>query len=103
MKKRIVVFGILFLIFSCSPKPEPAKKDEATMKHDQKMEWWREARFGMFIHWGLYAEPAGEWNGKQIPGISEWIMARAAIPVKEYEKLAEIFNPVKYDAEEWVK
>lgn len=103
MKKRIVVLGILFLIFSCSPKPEQPKKDEATMKHDQKMEWWREARFGMFIHWGLYAEPAGEWKGKQIPGISEWIMARAAIPVKEYEKLAENFNPVKYDAEEWVK
>jgi alpha-L-fucosidase len=67
------------------------------------MKWWREARFGLFIHWGLYAEPAGEWKGEQIPGISEWIMARAKIPVKEYEKLAENFNPVKYDAEEWVK
>ena len=67
------------------------------------MEWWRDARFGLFIHWGLYATPAGEWRGEQIAGISEWIMARAGIPVKEYEKLAETFNPVKYDAEEWVK
>ena len=49
------------------------------------MEWWREARFGMFVHWGLYAVPAGEWNGKEIPGISEWIMLRAKIPVAEYE------------------
>jgi alpha-L-fucosidase len=66
------------------------------------MEWWREARFGLFIHWGLYAQPAGEWEGEQIPGISEWIMARAEIPVREYEKLAGTFNPVKYDAEQWV-
>lgn len=67
------------------------------------MEWWREARFGMFVHWGLYAVPAGEWNGKEIPGISEWIMLRAKIPVAEYEKLAEQFNPKKFDAEEWVR
>ena len=45
--------------------------------------WWREARFGMFIHWGLYAVPAGLWKGKEIPGIGEWIMYRAQIPVKE--------------------
>lgn len=70
---------------------------------DKKMSWWREARFGMFIHWGLYAIPAGEWNGQEIPGIGEWIMKRARIPVKEYEKLAERFNPVKFDAEEWVQ
>jgi len=66
------------------------------------MEWWREARFGLFIHWGLYAQPAGEWKGEEVPGISEWIMARAKIPVKEYERLAETFNPVKYDADQWV-
>ncbi|NOR76793.1 MAG: alpha-L-fucosidase, partial [Draconibacterium sp.] len=103
MKKIVFVFGILFLLFSCTPKPQQPEKDEATVKHDQKMEWWREARFGMFIHWGLYAEPAGEWNGKQVPGISEWIMARAPISVKDYEKIAENFNPVKYDADAWVK
>ena len=67
------------------------------------MEWWREARFGMFVHWGLYAVPAGEWNGKEIPGISEWIMLRAKIPVAEYEKLAEQFNPEKFNAEDWVR
>jgi alpha-L-fucosidase len=102
MRKLLIAIGIFSLMFACTSKTEQPAKDEATLKQDAKMEWWRDARFGMFIHWGLYAEPAGEWNGKQIPGISEWIMARAEIPVKEYEKLAENFNPVKYDAKAWV-
>ena len=102
MRKLIFAFGIFSLLISCSTKTEQPVKTEETLKQDAKMEWWRDARFGMFIHWGLYAEPAGEWKGKQVPGISEWIMARAEIPVKEYEKLAETFNPEKYDAEAWV-
>jgi len=65
--------------------------------------WWREARFGMFIHWGLYAVPAGLWKGKEIPGIGEWIMYRAQIPVKEYEKLTERFNPKRFNADEWAQ
>ena len=70
---------------------------------DERMDWWRQARFGMFIHWGLYAVPAGEWKGEKVPGIGEWIMHRAKIPVAEYEQLAKQFNPVKFDAEEWVQ
>ncbi len=50
------------------------------------MDWWREARFGMFIHWGLYAIPAGEWNGQKDYG--EWIRTQAHIPVGEYEKFS---------------
>lgn len=69
---------------------------------DPRLDWWRDARFGMFIHWGLYAIPAGEWKGKPIAGIGEWIMLRARIPVKEYEQLAKKFNPVKFNASEWV-
>ena len=72
-------------------------------KKEKRMEWWRKAKFGMFIHWGLYSIPAGVWKDKRIPGIGEWIMYRAKIPVKEYEKLTELFNPVKFNAEEWVK
>ena len=75
--------------------------DEAA--REKRLEWWREARFGMFIHWGIYAVPAGEWNGKPITGLGEWIMNRARIPVGEYEKLASQFNPVKFNAEEWVR
>lgn len=69
---------------------------------EDNLNWWREARFGMFIHWGLYAIPAGEWKGQPVPGIGEWIMNRAKIPVKEYERLADSFNPVKFNADEWV-
>jgi alpha-L-fucosidase len=56
----------------------------------------------MFIHWGLYAIPAGEWHGVQVPGIGEWIMLRARISVREYERLADQFNPVQFDAAKWV-
>src|SRR5438046_6936746 len=70
-------------------KPEPAPKSQ-----DEKMQWFREAKFGLFIHWGLYAIPAGEWKGQPVAGIGEWIMNRAKIPVKEYEQLAAQFNPV---------
>ena len=64
--------------------------------------WWREARFGMFIHWGLYAIPAGVWKGEPVEGIGEWIMFRRRIPRAEYEPLAKQFNPVKFDAKAWV-
>lgn len=67
------------------------------------MEWWKEAKFGMMIHWGLYSLLAGEWKGQIIPGIAEWIMKRAEIPISEYEKLAEEFNPTDFSAERWVK
>ncbi|MCP4263912.1 MAG: alpha-L-fucosidase [Planctomycetes bacterium] len=72
------------------------------LSKDVRMKWWRDARFGMFIHWGLYAVPAGEWKGKKIDGIGEWIMERADIPVSEYEPLAQQFNPVKFNADEFV-
>ncbi|MFH0991101.1 MAG: alpha-L-fucosidase [bacterium] len=74
-----------------------------TSPQDAKMKWFREAKFGLFIHWGIYSIPAGEWKGKPIAGIGEWIMNRAKIPVQEYEQLANQFNPVQFDAEEWVK
>jgi alpha-L-fucosidase len=70
---------------------------------DQRLAWWREARFGMFIHWGLYAIPAGEWNGQNYPGASEWLMLTAKIKPSEYAPLRPQFNPVQYDAREWVR
>ncbi|MER3486831.1 MAG: hypothetical protein C4345_13520, partial [Chloroflexota bacterium] len=60
----------------------------ADARTDLRLNWFRAAKFGMFIHWGLYAIPAGTWHGQQIPGIGEWIMYRARIPVAKYEQLA---------------
>ena len=80
-----------------------AEPEETPQQRDQRMAWWREARFGMFIHWGVYSVPAGTYNGKQIDGIGEWIMNRGKIPVAEYREYAKQFNPVKYNADEWVR
>lgn len=77
--------------------------DESPIERDLRMQWWRDARFGMFIHWGLYAVPAGEWEGEPTPSTGEWIMAGANISVEDYEPLAEQFNPPKYDPAEWVR
>jgi alpha-L-fucosidase len=77
------------------PLPAPASQDE-------KMAWFREAKFGLFIHWGLYSVPAGEWKGQPVAGIGEWIMNRAQIPVTEYRQLARQFDPVDFNAEQWV-
>ncbi len=67
------------------------------------MAWFRDAKYGLFIHWGLYAIPAGVWKGKAVRPSSEWIMAHASIPVKEYEPLAKQFNPVDFNADQWVR
>ena len=82
---------------------ENAPTEQKSTYNDPKMDWWKEAKFGMFIHWGLYSVPAGTYNGKQVPGIGEWIMNKGKIPVAEYKKFAPQFNPIKYNAEEWVK
>src|SRR5690606_25469720 len=69
-----------------------------------KMGWWEEAKFGMFIHWGVYAVPAGIYNGKGRNGAGGgWIMNHGEIPLSEYRTYAAHFNPVKYDPEDWVK
>jgi len=75
----------------------------ADPQKERRLRWFREAKYGLFIHWGLYAIPAGEWHGTRTPGLGEWIMFRAPVPVREYEKLATQFNPVKFNADEWVK
>lgn len=67
------------------------------------MKWWREARFGMFIHWGVYAVPAGTYKGQRFDHIGEWIMLDGRIPVAEYRAYARDFNPVKYDPAAWAQ
>ncbi len=96
MKKTFIILAVILII----GKSLPAQK---VLTDDERMEWWREARFGMFIHWGVYSLPAGIWDGRQIGGIGEWIMNRGKIPVADYQRMAKDFNPIKYDPDAWVR
>jgi alpha-L-fucosidase len=92
----------LLLLVNCN-KPPKDYLNESPEEIDARMAWWEEARFGMFIHWGLYAVPAGEYKGEKVKGIGEWIMNSQQIPISEYEQFASQFNPVKFNADEWVQ
>lgn len=105
-KIRVVGFTLvaMCIAFTFGAGTAPAgPPNETAEDRDARMAWWREARFGLFIHWGLYAIPAGEWNGRTIPGVGEWIMHFGQIPVAEYEPLKDRFNPTKFDADAWVR
>ena len=67
---------------------------------EDRMAWFHDAKFGMFIHWGIYSVPAGEWKGEKDHG--EWIQYTENIHSSEYEKFAAQFNPVKFNSDEWV-
>jgi alpha-L-fucosidase len=83
--------------------PVPAIQDtETPAQRDARMQWWREARFGMFIHWGLYSIPAGEWHGQRTTHIGEWIMNDLSIPVADYKAFAKDFNPTGFSAHDIV-
>src|SRR6266511_2641808 len=90
---------------SVTPAPQAAAAGAAESKadRDRRMAWWRDARLGMFIHWGLYAVPAGDYQGKRSKDIGEWIMLWSNIPRAEYETFASRFNPVDFDAASWVR
>lgn len=82
-------------------RAEDAAPTETPEQRDARMKWWREAKFGLFIHWGVYSVPAGTYKGRQIGSIGEWIMRNAQIPVSEYRAFAGQFNPTKYEPEAW--
>lgn len=77
----------------------------AVAPSEDRMAWFREAKFGMFVHWGPYAALGGEWNGRRIrPGDNaEWIMQRFHIPVERYRELARQFRPDRFDARGWAR
>ena len=111
---RVLILS-LFVCFiagfvACGGGGEEAEQDilsstqgqpETEAEREARIAWWREARFGLFIHWGLYAIPAGEWKGETRH--AEWILTTAQIPVQQYEEFAPRFNPVKFDSTAWVR
>ena len=114
LSHQLLMCFVLFLIGCQSGAKKEAKDEETALTTEEilneskedlskRMEWWTDAKFGMFIHWGPYSVPAGEYKGETVKGIAEWIMHRASIPVAEYEEYSRQFNPEKYDADEWVR
>lgn len=108
MKKTLMmIMGVVLLAFMSHAAEVPLVPVETKDQKDQRMKWFREARFGMFIHWGVYAQFAGSYNGKKIEAggcgsLGEWIMLAAKIPIADYKQGAARFNPEKFDAETWV-
>lgn len=110
---KVSILGLILISFttcvfsSCQPSEGTQNKKTTNISKDSAkpdLVWFREAKFGMFIHWGPYSRLAGEWNGRrQTQQQSEWIMKYLKIPVKDYRELAHKLNPVKFDAKAWVK
>ena len=94
----ILFTAIAALVANILPAADAATETKA--QRDARMKWFAAARFGMFIHWGVYSVPAGEWKGNK--GYGEWFMEETHMPVSQYEKFAQQFNPVKFDAKQWV-
>ena len=68
-----------------------------------RLQWWRDAKFGMMIHWGVYSQLGGEWKGQRMSYIGEWVMSRFRIPIKEYEQVAKTFDIADFDAKGLVR
>ena len=96
----LLLLVIILIVGSPAFLVSLSAKQEGKSERDSRMKWWRDARFGLFIHWGLYSIPAGEWRGKTEYG--EWIRTSAQIPLEEYDKFLQQFNPEKFNAAEWV-
>jgi len=89
------------LLISFAPCVGFCQEATAPAANAERLQWWREARFGMFIHWGLYAIPAGQWKGQKVPNAGEWIQFSGKIPPADYAPLQKQFHPVKFDARQW--
>jgi len=99
--RRLLLLAVMLCVQAAHLGALPAAdgSGETEAQRDARMQWWREARFGMFVHWGLYCVPAGTWKGQATPIDNAHIMRSMKIPVAEYSALAARFNPVDFDAE----
>lgn len=103
-RSTLLAILLTFASLSLAERDKPALwPNETRDQRDARMKWWREARFGMFIHWGLYAQAGGYWDGRRINGNAEWLLLMGKIPIDEYLSLSRTFNPTKFDADTWVR
>lgn len=98
MNLQRMTLVLIFVFLSALPTPAASSPSG-----DADMEWFREARFGMFIHWGLYSRLAGEWGDQTVSGGAEWIQKYLGIPSSQYSQLATTWNPTSYDTRDWVR
>ena len=105
----VTAFGLI-LVSSVFTKENASgmngPRTETRQQRDARMQWWRESRFGMFVHWGLYSGLAGTWKGKSVGerGGMEWIQQRVRADTWEYaHEAVPFFRPKEGFAREWAK
>ncbi len=107
-RSRLVCFGLLCVLFCSFPMAAETESTwsyvkETPEQHAAKMQWWNTARFGMFVHWGVYSATGGEYKGKMPTNSAEWMMNKARIPIADYKtENVDKFNPTEFDAKAFV-
>lgn len=97
---RRIVYLCFLLVLAANALCQQQQHRSPTVT--DKLAWWSAARFGLFIHWGLYAQTAGDWNGRPTRG-GEHFMLYEKIPLHRYAQIAKDFEPTCFDADSWVK
>ena len=101
---RTVLLPLLIFLLVVQALHAAPETAAAELAKDRRLAWWREARFGMFIHWGVYSALAGEWKGQKVEGYAEHVQRIAKIKCEAYlEEVVKPFNPTAFDADEWVR
>jgi alpha-L-fucosidase len=108
---RMILVMVFALVARCtcfgqdSIEPLSKRADAVRGATPDRLAWFREAKFGMFIHWGPYSALAGEWKEKRVPvgRNAEWIMNILRIPAVEYREMAHRFNPIHFNADDWAR
>ena len=100
MRRTLLIIFTFIFLSGHAQKDHTVESSEA---RNARMQWWRDATFGMFIHWGAYAVAAGEYKGVEVKGVGEWIMHSANIPIPEYEQFVRRFDPRSFNARDWVR
>ncbi|MDR1370869.1 MAG: alpha-L-fucosidase [Dysgonamonadaceae bacterium] len=111
--KRSVLFIVLFCVTTCFQGfAQQTTKERIPLKHgahrigkrtDAEMQHWRDYGLGQFIHWGVYAIPGGQWNGKTSTYAAEWFRSSGLITKEEYDNLYKQFDPTSFDAKQWAR